>query len=408
MGPNNSACNYGKVTDNVGMRRKDRVIDFLNIPSFQIEVERVNNMNLREKPIVVAPLKSDVAKIWDVSSEAQEHGITKGMELAVAKRLYRKLEVVDPNPDLYESVHKKLLFKASRYTPLYEGNGLGRIFLDFTGFENLYGNPVDFANSLSNDLTNDFCLPIRLGISNNKLLSKAATDFDFVHEKIFQVNESSLPCFLDPFPNDTLPVIKDFQKLNQNPLFNLFDDLNLQKVSDLKGLDLVTLNAIFPNIAKSVYEMSRGIDYRPVQAPQGEPSLAVDLHLDETNNQTILLQYIYSLADKVFALLRAKGQSSSEFKLAVRYSDFKYFEKKVNLKLPVKYSHEVYADLKKAFEFMFSRRVSVRYLMLELTNLGVEQIQLGLFEDDNKKLFSALDEINKKFPDKLSLGKILR
>ena len=370
-----------------------------------VGIERINDRELRERPVVVAPLKSDSAKIWDVSSEAMEHGIEKGMELAMAKRMYRQLEVVNPNPDLYQSIHRKLLFKASRLTPVFEGDGLGKIYLDFTGFKQLYGNPMDFGQKFKQSIRDEFNLIPRVGISSNKLVSKAATDFDFVEDDIYQVKEKSMTTFLDPFPNNILPVIKEYQKQNHHPLFDIFEDLNLHTVQDLKGLDLITLGAVFPHIAPQIFEMARGIDDRVVQAPLGEPNIALDMHLEETNNQTDILRMLYALADKTFSTLRSQGQNTTEFKLALRYSDFKYVEKIVCLKFPVAYSHEIYAELKKAFGFLFSRRTSMRYFMIELRKLGTEHIQLGLFEDENKKLFDALDAINDKFPNKLLLGR---
>jgi DNA polymerase-4 len=392
-----------------------RTIDFLNISSFMVAIERINNHELRNRPVVVAPLKSDTAKIWDVSFEAEQNGVQKGMELAVARKLYRGLEVVNPNPDLYQSLQRKLLFKASRLTPLYEGEKLGQIYLDFTGFRNLYGNPLDFGQKLKRSIENEFNLRPRLGIASNKLVSKAATNLHFVDEDIHQVLETTVKNFLDPFPNTVLPVVKEMKQQSKNQRFDIFEDLNLSTVLDLKKLDIVTLGAIFPEVSKHIHEMSRGIDFRVVRPPLSEQTIALDIHLEETNSRSEILSTLYALADKAYAHLRSKNKSSSEFKLAIRYSDFKYLEKTVNLRVPIKYSHEIYEELKRSFNFLFARRTMVRYLMLELRQLEHEQVQLDLFSDSGnckieltKKLFNTMDDINKKFPEKLALGRITK
>jgi DNA polymerase-4 len=390
-----------------------RTIDFINISSFMIEIERINNHELRNRPVVVAPLKSDSAKIWDVSLEAEQNGVHRGMELAVARKIYRGLEVVNPNPDLYESLQRKLLFKASRLTPLYEGEKLGQIYLDFTGFNKLYGNPLDFGQKLKRSIEHEFNLKPRLGIASNKLVSKAATNLHFVDGDIHQVLETTVDNFLDPFPNTVLPVVKDIKKQSKNYRFDIFEDLNLSTVLDLKKLDLVTLGAVFPSVFHHIHEMSRGIDFRVVSPPLSEPTVALDLHLEETNSRSDILNTLYTLADKAYGHLREQNKSSSEFKLAIRYSDFKYLEKTVNLRAPIKYSHEMYEELKRSFNFLFARRTTVRYLLLELRQLEHEQVQLDLFSESSsckseltKKLFNAMDDINKKFPDKVNLGRI--
>jgi hypothetical protein len=143
--------------------------------------------------------------------------------------------------------------------------------------------------------------------------------------------------------------------------------------------------------------------------------VALDIHLEETNSRSDILRTLYALADKAYAHLRDQNKSSSEFKLAIRYSDFKYLEKVVNLRTPIKYSHEMYEELKRSFNFLFARRTMVRYLMLELSQLEHEQVQLDLFSESDsckveltKKIFNTMDDINKKCPDKISLGRLTK
>lgn len=378
-----------------------RTIDFLNIASFMVQVERVKDPGLRSMPVVVAPPNSDSAKVWDASREAKDAGIHKGMELAIAKRLDRSLRVIEPNPDLYASIHKKLMHHASRLTPLFESAGLGKIYLDFTGFDKLYGRPQDFARRVRSNISSSFGLPPRIGVAENKLVAKAATNPYQVQEDVFWLPRAGN--FLDPFPNHALPVIKEFK--SSSALADIFEDLNLLTVQDLKGLDLVTLGAIFPNKHELIFQMSRGIDHRPVITAKNRPSIIVESHLEETNSLIRLREILQSLSDEAFARLRAKSYLSSKIKVALRYSDYKYLEKTISLRGAKQYSHEVGMDLERALGFLFTRRTSVRYLMLELMELGKQESQLSLFEDSKKPLMEAMDKINKKFPRKLKFGR---
>ena len=81
----------------------------------------------------------------------------------MAKRIERSLRIAPPNPDLYQSVHKKLLHQASRMTPLFEEAGPGKIYLDFTGFDKLYGRPDAFARKIKDAISYSFNLSPRLG-----------------------------------------------------------------------------------------------------------------------------------------------------------------------------------------------------------------------------------------------------
>lgn len=378
-----------------------RTIDFLNISSFMVSVERVKDPCLKRRAVIVAPVNSDSAKVWDVSFEAKEAGVRKGMELALARRLDKNLKIVSPNPDLYQSIHKKLLRHAARLTPLFESEGLGKIYLDFTGFDKLYGKPEDFARKAREQIANSFSLTGRMGVSRNKLVAKAATNPYRVKEEVLWLPKAG--SFLDPFPNHALPVVKELKK--SAALADVFEDLNLLTVGDLRSLDMSTLEALFPGRHELIYQMARGVDHRPVLPPRNEPSIVAEAHLEETNSLTRLAQTMSALADQAFAKLRAKSFVAGKIKLALRYADYKYLEKTIEFRDPKQFIHEAQSDLERGLGFLFTRRTAVRYLFLELLDLGKREVQLGLFEDPQKPLIEAVDDINKKFPRKLKFGR---
>lgn len=390
------------------MQITKRTIDFFNIANFMIEVERIQNRELKDKEFIIAPLLSDSAKIWDFSYGLIDTGIHKGMELAMAKRLCGNIPIVVPNPDLYKRVHEKILFKLSKLTPILETEKIGRIYLDFTGFEKLYGSPQDFGKKIIKEIEQEFSFHSRIGISSNKLISKAATDTHFTNQDLVYVKKSEMSDFLDPFPSLCLPAVKEFKKKVGVKELTVLDDLNLEVIIALKVLDVETLEVLFPTYGEIISNMSHGIDNRPVLPPKYEDILIEDIHLEETNERLVLLKLIFSLADNVCQNLRRKNKSFSRFKIALRYSDYRYVEKNVELGFFAQYSYEIYEELKKSFSFLFSRRVKVRYLYLELGKLEDTHCQLSMFEDSRKKVFDTLDMINGKFPESISLGRIPR
>jgi DNA polymerase-4 len=66
-----------------------RTIIHLNVADFAVAVERVLDARLRERPVVIAPEGASRAAVFDMSDEAFQHGIRKGMALARARRLCR-------------------------------------------------------------------------------------------------------------------------------------------------------------------------------------------------------------------------------------------------------------------------------------------------------------------------------
>lgn len=372
-----------------------------------VAIERGRDSQLKGKALVVAPKNSDRAKVWSASTEAMQSGIYKGMELGIATRLERNLKVIHPNPDLYDSVEKKVLFKLSRYTPLYEREGPGKIYLDFSGFEKLYGDSLDFARLIKRELEADFKLPFRLGVSSNKLLAKAATDPFVIEENIYRVSRDASGSFLDPFHYNIIPNIKDFSQRKSSLSYDPIEDLNLERVANIKLLSKELLECIFLKDGESIYEMARGIDNRLVTPQKKSLSIFYDVHLKtDTNHYQEIFSQLCKLADKAFRELRRRSLACSSFKVALRYSDFKYTEKTIHFGYVVNYSYEILSDLERAFSFIFSRRTSIRYLSFELENLIKKIIQPDLFEDKRKRIDDLVDIIDNKYPQKISKGAV--
>jgi DNA polymerase-4 len=75
-----------------------RAIIHLNVADFAVAVERVLDARLRDRPVVIAPEGANRAAVFDMSDEAFQHGIRKGMALARAQRLCRDTVVIAPHP----------------------------------------------------------------------------------------------------------------------------------------------------------------------------------------------------------------------------------------------------------------------------------------------------------------------
>ena len=72
----------------------------------------------------------------------------------------------------------KNLFKLlSKYTSDIEIVSIDECFLDYTKIKNLYGDQLEFAKKVKNEIYNTFGFTVNIGIANNKLCAKMASDF---------------------------------------------------------------------------------------------------------------------------------------------------------------------------------------------------------------------------------------
>lgn len=401
---------------------EERTVSYLNIPTFPIALECIQDPRLKERELAIAPRSSDRAKVWAVSSEARKAGISKGMPVGQARRIAPRMVIVEPNPDLYKQVNRKLETAIKKWLPVYEFEREGKIYLDYTGFRRLYGGPEDFSLQLKRLLKNDFSLDCSFGHATNKLVAKTAAKevvkegrcSSFNHN-ILKIEQGKEAPFLRPLEADVLPIVQTLKSRRSSHMRNVFHELNLRTVQDLARLDLLYLTVAFgPFHAETIYKMARGIDPRPVVPPKREPVVFCEEYLEkETNNIFDLNFKMENLLEDVCRRLRAMGQYASSFVVGVRFSDFKYYEKKKSLENPFQFQHQVGNELRKIFTHLLNRRVSVRYLSLEACDLKRNEIQLSLFDDTaciknpHKKLDNTLDTIYERFGPKVILGRKL-
>ena len=71
-----------------------------------------------------------------------------------------------------------------QYSPDVEKYSVDEAFVDMTGTEGLWGDPVETAHRIRNQIREELGFTVNIGVSENKLLAKMASDFqkpDRVH-----------------------------------------------------------------------------------------------------------------------------------------------------------------------------------------------------------------------------------
>ena len=143
--------------------------------------------------------KIDIRNIESIigGDESQRHGIvlaksmvakSKGVKTAEtirdAKRKCNDLKIFPPNHKLYQEMSNKLFELISKYTPDIEKLSVDECFIDYTKVRKLYGDPIKFAYKLKKEIKDTLGFTVNIGIANNKLCAKMASDFlkpDRVH-----------------------------------------------------------------------------------------------------------------------------------------------------------------------------------------------------------------------------------
>ena len=190
------------------MAMSERAIIHLNVADFAVAVERTLDRRLQRRPVIVAPAAAVRAAVYDMSEEAYQAGVRKGMLLRCALRRCRDAAVLPPRPERYERAMAVLVRQALQFSPLIEpGRGDGHLFVDVTGTERLFGPPMDVAWRLRRQARENVRLDPIWSVAPNKLVAKVATRLVKPDgEYIVATGEEA--AFLSPVPVELIPGIE--------------------------------------------------------------------------------------------------------------------------------------------------------------------------------------------------------
>ncbi|MBN1849233.1 MAG: DNA polymerase IV [Deltaproteobacteria bacterium] len=377
-----------------------RNIIHLHIPSFQITLERVNRLELRDRPVVVAPAHSERALILSVSREARREGIFKGMALNKALRFCPDLTVLPPNPGLMEKGTQALTEAVAHYTPLWEPAQPGHMYMDVTGTERLWGRAKDAARRIGKEMKDRLSLPGAVGVAGNKMVSGIASRL-MATEGVLDVDHGRESAFMAPLKVDFLPGIGHVRKRV------LLEELHITLVREIAVLDMQHLKMVFGMQALMIHQRAWGIDPTPVHPPERKPMVSESITLARDENDDYkLLATLYAMVEKCGQRLRSRSLVPRHAGLLIRYSDQMEVARQVKLNGATFYDMDLYAPLEMIFYKAYQRRVGIRFMRVWFRDLIVPSPQLSLFSRtpayDGKKapVTNALDRIRERYGEK--------
>jgi DNA polymerase V len=181
------------------------VIALVDCNNFYASCERVFRPKLQNKPIAV--LSNNDGCIIARSNEAKALGLKMGEPIFKKRQLvYRhNIYLFSSNFALYGDISKRVFDVVTSQIPSYEMYSIDEAFLDFKGIK----NPYDLACELREKVKKYVGIPISIGISQTKTLSKVAS---YIAKK-----SSDGVCVLD----DKVHIVNTLKKLGVDKIWGV-------------------------------------------------------------------------------------------------------------------------------------------------------------------------------------------
>ncbi len=376
----------------------DRNIIHINVADFAVAVERRLDRRLAERPLVIAPEGAARATVYDMSEEAYQAGVRKGISLRRAVRLCRDLVIRSPQPARYEQAMCSLLHQALPYSPLIEpGDHDGHLFVDVTGTSRLFGPPVDVAWRLRRQTRKELGFDPIWALAANKLIAKVASRL-VKPQGEYIVAPGDEEAFLAPLPVWLVPGV-------EGPDLARLRELNLTRVHQVTGLGPAHLEVALGRRAGDIDAALRGIDTAPVLSVDQKPPRVVLDHTFGTDVHTYAAMEgrLYALVETAGRRLRQQGRAARRIVVAADYSDGRRCVRQLRMEPPTANDLVLFPAARRALRLAVTRRTRVRHLRLICDRLVFPPAQLPIFQDERRialrqsSLIAVMDKVRDRF-----------
>lgn len=382
------------------MNLKERSIIHLNVTDFAVAVERVRDRSLCGRPLIVASAAavSRRSQVFDMSEEAYQDGVRKGMSLDLAQKYCRKVQVITPRPALYRRAMAALLERVLPYTPLVEtGAEDGHIFMDVSGTKRLFGAAQDIAWRVRKELGQELGLRPAWSLASTKMLAKIASRLVRPFGELI-VSKGQESAFLGPLSLALLPGLTAQER-------QVLSDFNLCRIGELAKLSRTQLAVPFQGRGSYLYDASRGRDQTAVRPPSpSHIQMSAEHHFKgDCGSSTELQAVLTSLVHDIARGLRRRRMLAGRLRVCLCYGDGKTIWRGAATKGGSDNDYTLRRLALIALEKAFQRRIRVRSCLLSCDRLRPRSAQLGLFalEEPSKirqeKVMAALDLVHSRF-----------
>lgn len=380
----------------------NRVIFLVDMNSFFISCEITRHPELAGKPAAVAgDPKKRTGIILTANYEARKFGVKTTMPVHQALKLCPDLVLLPPDHHFYSEISRQVMDILSGFTPIVEENSIDEAWLDMTGCEGLFGDPKSSAELIMKTLQIELGLPCSIGISENKFLSKMASEM----KKPLGITE----LWKKDIKQKLWPLTAESMYGVGKQTAGKLKDLGINTIGDLA---VSNCDALVKKLGKSGAELHRlanGLDGSAVVSRVHEAVKSIGRSVtlaEDISDLNIARTIILRLSEEIGITARKQGVKGRTVQITIKYADFKTITRQATVPATC-HTNEIFSHGYDLLKKNWNSRKPVRLLGISLSGFDAEQAaeQLTMFDPCEKnagsekleKLENALDNLRDKY-----------
>ena len=381
----------------------ERIIFHIDVNSAYLSWTAVKQLQYGENDIDIRLIPSIIGGdgesrhgiVLAKSIPAKKYNIKTGEPIVSALSKCPNLEVYRPDYSLYMRCSNAMVELLKEYSPVIQRYSVDEVFMDVSHFKNEYLNK---AYEIKSRIKEELGFAVNIGISNNKLLAKMASDFnekDAVHT-----------LFKDEIKKKMWPLnVSDLFMVGKATESKLLK-LNINTIGQLAQYDLEVLKPIFKSYANVIHSYANGIENSEVRSSNyidikglGNSTTAKE----DIKTREKALKVLLSLTESVAMRLRKNNNMCSVIVVSVKTNSFYRYSHQRKINNITDSTEEIFNEVTLIFDEMWNKE-PIRQLGVRVTDLCSNEFYQRTFFDDNnidkkRALDKAIDNIRERFGD---------
>jgi DNA polymerase-4 len=244
---------------------KLRAIIHLDMDCFYAAIEVRDRPSLRGKPVGVGGARDRRGVLTTCNYEARKFGVRSAMPTFMALQRCPDLIVLPTRFDVYRREAAAIRGTLHRFTSLIEPLSLDEAYLDVTEHPGAAG---PLAQVIRGTIFRKTKLTSSAGIGPNKLIAKIASEINKPNGQ-FEVTTEQVPEFMEKLP------VRKIWGIGEKTERKL-EELGVKTCGQLQRFSRPELVEFFGKFGLDLYDLCRGIDYRPVEPDRPRKSLSTE------------------------------------------------------------------------------------------------------------------------------------
>lgn len=336
------------------------------------------------------------------SMKAKEFGIKTGEPIYQARKKCPNLQVFQGDYSSYQKHSNDLYQLLLEYTDQIERFSIDECFMDMTLFLHPKEKLIDKAYEINKRVKEELGFTVNIGVANNKLLAKMASDFK-KPDRVHTLYPEEIKTKMWTLPISELFMVgrKSIPKLAQ---------MGIKTIEDLASQDEKILIKRFGKHGKMMWEYANGIDQSPVSYQIEQPKcIGNSITLPEDiYNINRLNEVLLALSEQVAFRLRKHDLKANVVSVQIKTKDFISYSHQKTLTSPTNITKEIYETGKELLRKIHQNR-GIRLIGIQTSKLvEKDQMQLSMFEEETNKKQEKIDDVMEDLKKKYGYGIITR